>query len=110
MVMTPAVKAATSPEMVELFTGHHLTPYVAETQDIAEPVAFLASDAARFITGATLAVDGGMTSHAAPFSDVLKMSSGAGMIRSEEHTSELKSLMRISYAVFCLKKKTQNRQ
>src|SRR3546814_6027017 len=27
-------------------------------------------------------------------------------IRSEEHTSELQSLMRISYAVFCLKKKT----
>src|SRR3546814_6374343 len=32
-------------------------------------------------------------------------------IRSEEHTSELQSLMRISYAVFCLKKKTtQNNQ
>src|SRR3546814_7902964 len=29
--------------------------------------------------------------------------------RSEEHTSELQSLMRISYAVFCLKKKTQKR-
>src|SRR3546814_4939174 len=28
-------------------------------------------------------------------------------IRSEEHTSELQSLMRISYAVFCLKKKNQ---
>src|SRR3546814_4547607 len=28
--------------------------------------------------------------------------------RSEEHTSELQSLMRISYAVFCLKKKTQH--
>src|SRR3546814_7539178 len=28
--------------------------------------------------------------------------------RSEEHTSELKSLMRISYAVFCLKKKKHN--
>src|SRR3546814_4025632 len=28
------------------------------------------------------------------------------IIRSEEHTSELQSLMRISYAVFCLKKKT----
>src|SRR3546814_7711559 len=28
--------------------------------------------------------------------------------RSEEHTSELQSLMRISYAVFCLKNKTQN--
>src|SRR3546814_8286721 len=36
---------------------------------------------------------------------------GAGrtpMDRSEEHTSELQSLMRISYAVFCLKKKKQN--
>src|SRR3546814_1054673 len=30
----------------------------------------------------------------------------AEMTRSEEHTSELQSLMRISYAVFCLKKKT----
>src|SRR3546814_7143419 len=30
-----------------------------------------------------------------------------GSGRSEEHTSELQSLMRISYAVFCLKKKTQ---
>src|SRR3546814_1188535 len=29
------------------------------------------------------------------------------VIRSEEHTSELQSLMRISYAVFCLKKKKQ---
>src|SRR3546814_3906512 len=29
-------------------------------------------------------------------------------IRSEEHTSELQSLMRISYAVFCLKKKKPN--
>src|SRR3546814_2472033 len=30
--------------------------------------------------------------------------------RSEEHTSELQSLMRISYAVFCLKKKIQQRK
>src|SRR3546814_2311971 len=33
-----------------------------------------------------------------------------GAPRSEEHTSELQSLMRISYAVFCLKKKTQQTQ
>src|SRR3546814_9898561 len=32
------------------------------------------------------------------------------MSRSEEHTSELQSLMRISYAVFCLKKKTHKVQ
>src|SRR3546814_2696543 len=32
-----------------------------------------------------------------------------GMARSEEHTSELQSLMRISYAVFCLKKKKKTK-
>src|SRR3546814_10254998 len=32
------------------------------------------------------------------------------MIRSEEHTSELQSLMRTSYAVFCLKKKKSKQQ
>src|SRR3546814_10612271 len=32
----------------------------------------------------------------------------AALHRSEEHTSELQSLMRISYAVFCLKKKKRN--
>src|SRR3546814_5687632 len=32
----------------------------------------------------------------------------ASALRSEEHTSELQSLMRISYAVFCLKKKNQS--
>src|SRR3546814_4131566 len=39
------------------------------------------------------------TNNAAP------QGSGSPFIRSEEHTSELQSLMRISYAVFCLKKK-----
>src|SRR3546814_1087361 len=33
---------------------------------------------------------------------------GKAYDRSEEHTSELQSLMRTSYAVFCLKKKTQH--
>src|SRR3546814_3092340 len=33
------------------------------------------------------------------------VTAGAAWLRSEEHTSELQSLMRISYAVFCLKKK-----
>src|SRR3546814_2583272 len=34
---------------------------------------------------------------------------GEQRVRSEEHTSELQSLMRISYAVFCLKKKKEKR-
>src|SRR3546814_10729464 len=33
----------------------------------------------------------------------------AAIARSEEHTSELQSLMRISYAVFCLQKKTKRK-
>src|SRR3546814_9044298 len=47
--------------------------------------------------------------HAAKPTDgvlVAVLVAGVG-IRSEEHTSELQSLMRISYAVFCLKKKKQ---
>src|SRR3546814_3228832 len=47
--------------------------------------------------------------------DVLVIATGGrylrklqGIERSEEHTSELQSLMRISYAVFCLKKKNKN--
>src|SRR3546814_6923939 len=40
---------------------------------------------------------------------VVAAQSGTGM-RSEEHTSELQSLMRISYAVFCLKKKKKSEQ
>src|SRR3546814_10626662 len=41
-----------------------------------------------------------------PFDPVV-IAIGADERRSEEHTSELQSLMRISYAVFCLKKKNQ---
>src|SRR3546814_1849504 len=39
---------------------------------------------------------------------IAKSPLGWHVVRSEEHTSELQSLMRISYAVFCLKKKKRN--
>src|SRR3546814_1392499 len=39
---------------------------------------------------------------------VIILPAGTDGYRSEEHTSELQSLMRISYAVFCLKKKNKN--
>src|SRR3546814_5476855 len=42
------------------------------------------------------------------FGDTGTAPGGGG--RSEEHTSELQSLMRISYAVFCLKKKKEKKQ
>src|SRR3546814_5581640 len=48
------------------------------------------------------------SSATAPLEKLVRIqdSEGYGSDRSEEHTSELQSLMRISYAVFCLKKKT----
>src|SRR3546814_9029612 len=69
------------------------------------------------------------TNPGAPFAPLIKIASGGELsrfilalkvalaqeggadtmiFRSDEHTSELQSLMRISYAVFCLKKKKQN--
>src|SRR3546814_6110576 len=39
---------------------------------------------------------------------LIRAEGGNAVYRSEEHTSELQSLMRISYAVFCLKKKNQH--
>src|SRR3546814_10839692 len=44
------------------------------------------------------------------FTDFLADRLAAHSARSEEHTSELQSLMRISYAVFCLKKKKQEQE
>src|SRR3546814_3839125 len=46
---------------------------------------------------------------ALPHHDYPCFAAGADHRRSEEHTSELQSLMRISYAVFCLKKKKQHK-
>src|SRR3546814_9720340 len=47
--------------------------------------------------------------HRKPASPALAASGAVRLhLRSEEHTSELQSLMRISYAVFCLKKKNNN--
>src|SRR3546814_9710850 len=44
-----------------------------------------------------------------PYVTHLPCGSYGAAYRSEEHTSELQSLMRISYAVFCLKKKKNNK-
>ncbi len=71
MVMTPAVEKTLSPDMIALLRRHHLTPEIGTPADIAEVVAFLASDAARFVTGAVVAADGGITSHNAAYADFL---------------------------------------
>src|SRR3546814_3298910 len=55
------------------------------------------------------ALHAGADGHLAPAAELTVVAAGQDDVtvgRSEEHTSELQSLMRISYAVFCLKKKT----
>src|SRR3546814_8781562 len=54
-----------------------------------------------------LIVDGGKLAGTGARSYASGNATGGSEERSEEHTSELQSLMRISYAVFCLKKKTK---
>src|SRR3546814_9218337 len=56
-------------------------------------------------TAAMFLVGGGILLHGIPGAEHY-IGELMGLARSEEHTSELQSLMRISYAVFCLKKKT----
>src|SRR3546814_6369389 len=48
-------------------------------------------------------------SRGSPVSEMTLAPKSTFMKRSEEHTSELQSLMRISYAVFCLKKKKNHK-
>src|SRR3546814_1631901 len=56
--------------------------------------------------GLCTAVRTGTAGHGTSGSRQRRTGAGRRERRSEEHTSELQSLMRISYAVFCLKKKT----
>src|SRR3546814_9812144 len=58
-------------------------------------------------TGAVVAVVIVVSAWAAVERRVARQVEASTVLRSEEHTSELQSLMRISYAVFCLKKKIQ---
>src|SRR3546814_5420460 len=79
-----------NPDTLEISTRRSSLRRIGEPEEIAGAAVFLASRAGGFTTGQTIVIDGGNTSS-----------------RSEEHTSELQSLMRISYAVFCLKKKNK---
>src|SRR3546814_2402358 len=74
-----------------------LKRYVAEADaSAADDLGWLLLEQAQLTAGAAL-------------DDAAGFVARVNRLRSEEHTSELQSLMRISYAVFCLNKKTKNK-
>lgn len=63
MTMTPALRDAFPPVLRKAVEDETLRDQLGEPEDIAEAVAFLASDAARNVTGQVLVCDGGCASH-----------------------------------------------
>ncbi len=63
MTLTPALEAAFPPPLRQAVEDETLRDQLGRPEDIAEAVAFLASDAARNVTGQVLVADGGCVSH-----------------------------------------------
>src|SRR3546814_2325139 len=79
------------------------SPTVFRTMPICMPATFAPKAAARISRSASTTANPKRAGK--PFISICQ----ASTMRSEEHTSELQSLMRISYAVFCLKKNNKNK-
>lgn len=60
LVLTPAALNNLNEDVRNIFLGQCATPYLGEPEDVAATIAFLASNDARYITGQTIVVDGGL--------------------------------------------------
>jgi len=65
--------------MQEMFINHKLIPRLGKPEDIAEMVAFLASDRSVWITGQTYCVDGGIQAKGSQVSDERRMMRDMGV-------------------------------
>ncbi len=72
-VLTPLAIESTPEVVKDILLSHHLTPQLGAPEDIANLVSFLASDESRFITGAAIPIDGGVTAHQPSYADFQKL-------------------------------------
>jgi NAD(P)-dependent dehydrogenase (short-subunit alcohol dehydrogenase family) len=77
-IMTPGLEATVSAQTRATYLRHSLTTRIGTPADIAYLVAFLASDEAGFITGITIPVDGGLTTHSPTLADQSDARAAAG--------------------------------
>ncbi|MDB5686880.1 MAG: hypothetical protein JWR77_1469, partial [Rhizorhabdus sp.] len=70
MIVTENAQTVHTDASLAMIERHALTPYLGKPEDIAAMVALLVSDEGRFITGQTLAVDGGYLAHFPHVADV----------------------------------------
>src|SRR3546814_5485043 len=93
-----------------------LFPYTTLFRSLLPTTMDFSADVDRYMTFRVIGLDAGAFIQAMDLKNISATGTFDGIMplifnaqRSEEHTSELQSLMRISYAVFCLKKKKQVR-
>jgi NAD(P)-dependent dehydrogenase (short-subunit alcohol dehydrogenase family) len=72
-VLTPIALESTPQAVKDILLSHHLTPELGQPEDIANLVAFLASDESSFITGAAIPIDGGVTAHQPSYADFQRL-------------------------------------
>ena len=76
VIVTPALEANVPPEQIEVYADNTLTPRLGRAEDIAAAVVFLACDAASFITGQLISVDGGLLAHHPAMAEIRKRLTG----------------------------------
>ncbi len=72
VIATPALEANVPADQVAVYAENTLTARLGRPEDIAAAVVFLASDAAAFITGQVLSVDGGLLAHHPAMAEIRK--------------------------------------
>lgn len=73
LVLSPLARSMMSEAQIDMIQRHVLLPRFSKPEDIAGAVLFLASDAASFVTGQILSVDGGIVHHTPYVADALAM-------------------------------------